>query len=159
MAPSCGTSCFRSIVRIYFLWKTKRTHDETRLNFIFQTKSIKRKIHDILNEWQETKIRQYKSTMKRYLIKCVDWRREATMYTKNTIIDDSRQWEIVKDFTAISPNIHRPKFPQAFIIKSIDLSYLPWFMVATDQCDTIRVTDLVWINIDVALTTTYYYYY
>ena len=65
------------------------------------------------------------------------------MHTKNSIIHNSRETEIVEDLGAVLPYVQRAIFPQTLIIKTINLRDLSAFMVSSDQCDSIRVSDLL----------------
>lgn len=90
------------------------------------------------------------------------------MDAEDTILDDGRQAQIVKDFCTVPkpketcvkkkthtrthtiaiskeilpPNIHRPKLSQAFIVESVNLCDLSALVVSTNQCDAIGITNL-----------------
>lgn len=48
----------------------------------------------------------------------------------------------VKETSELEPNIGRAVFAKTFIIKSIHLSDLTRFVIASQNCDAIRVSDL-----------------
>lgn len=58
------------------------------------------------------------------LVNSVDGRRESPVYTKDTIVDDGRQTQIVKDLTTISPDIGGAKLLETLVVESIDLCNL-----------------------------------
>lgn len=56
-------------------------------------------------------------------------RGQPPMYAKDFIIYDGSKCQHIKYVRAVFPNITGTIFPQTLVIKSIDLSYLPGFMV------------------------------
>ena len=46
------------------------------------------------------------------------------MDTKDVIIDNGRQGEVVKNFGAVPPHIHAAILPQAFVVEAVDLTNL-----------------------------------
>jgi hypothetical protein len=57
------------------------------------------------------------------------------MNTKYLFINNCREAEIIKNITAVPPDIYRSIFAETFIVKSINLSDLPAFVVASDKRD------------------------
>ena len=62
------------------------------------------------------------------------------MHAEDFIINYGSQCQIIKYIRAIAPHVDTAKLAQAFIIKSVYLSDLARFVVASDQCDALRVT-------------------
>ena len=54
------------------------------------------------------------------------------MNTENFIIDNSSQGKVIKYISAIPPNIDRSIFPEAFIVKAINLSNLSRFVITSN---------------------------
>lgn len=77
------------------------------------------------------------------LVNSVDGRRESSMYTEDTIVNDGRQTQIVKDLTTVSPDIGRSKLLEALVVESIDLCNLSRFVVATNESNPVWVSDLI----------------
>lgn len=77
-----------------------------------------------------------------YLVQRIDGGGQTTMDTKDSIVNNGRQTEKVKNFATVSPHIDRTKFAKTLVIESIDLCDLTRFMIATYQCDPVRVPHL-----------------
>lgn len=73
------------------------------------------------------------------LIESSYWGWEATMHTKYLIIDYWGKWQIIKDLCTVAPHVNWAILAQTFIIETVYLSDLSWFVVATDQPYTIWV--------------------
>jgi len=69
------------------------------------------------------------------------------VHAEDTVVDDSRQAQVVEDFCAILPDIHAAILLQAFIVKTVHLSDLPRLVVAPNESDTVRVSYLHWSTI------------
>ena len=65
------------------------------------------------------------------------------MNAEHPPIDNSSESKIVEDFAAIPPDISRPIFSLAFIVKPVHLGDLPGLVVATYKCDTVGVADFI----------------
>ena len=63
------------------------------------------------------------------------------MYSENFLIDDCGQSEIIKDVSAVSPNIDTSVLSETLIVKPVNLSDLPTFVISSNQMDSIWVTD------------------
>ena len=63
------------------------------------------------------------------------------MHTKHPPIHNCPQCQIVKHFTAPSPNVPTPIFSLALIVESVHLRYLTRFVVPPDECYAFRVTN------------------
>jgi hypothetical protein len=57
-------------------------------------------------------------------------------------IYDCAETQIVKHIAAISPDVPRPIFPLAFVVKSVHLGDLARFMIAANESDSVWITDL-----------------
>ena len=55
------------------------------------------------------------------------------MDAEDSVFDESCKSEVVKDFSAILPDIETAVLLQTFIIETIDLGNLSTFVVASDQ--------------------------
>lgn len=64
------------------------------------------------------------------------------MHTKNPVLDQCGQTQKIKDLGAVSPNIQRAVLPEALVVKPVNLSDLPRFVVASDEGDPFGVSDL-----------------
>ena len=62
------------------------------------------------------------------------------MHTKYFVINNSSESKVVEYIGAVSPNIDRPIFPEAFVIEAIDLSNLSAFMITYDKSDSFRIS-------------------
>ena len=58
------------------------------------------------------------------------------------IVDNCGESQIIEDVRAISPNVYGAEFPETLVVKTVDLSNLSTFMVASYESDTLRVPDL-----------------
>lgn len=64
------------------------------------------------------------------------------MDAEDFIVNKSRETQVIKDLSAISPHIHGAILPQTFIIKAIYLSDLSTLVISADQGDAVWVADL-----------------
>jgi hypothetical protein len=64
------------------------------------------------------------------------------MDTEHPTIHNSSKTEIVKDVTAIPPYVHASIFSLTLVIEPVHLSDLSRFMIASDQSDSIGISDL-----------------
>jgi len=62
--------------------------------------------------------------------------------TKNSVINNSSETQIIENFGTISPNVQRSVFSQAFIIEAINLGNLSRFVVSSNQGDSVGESDL-----------------
>jgi hypothetical protein len=58
------------------------------------------------------------------------------------VVNDRRKTEIVKYLRAVPPNINGPVFSEAFIVKPIHLGNLTGLVIASDQRDSVWVSNL-----------------
>ena len=64
------------------------------------------------------------------------------MEAENLVVDKSRQRKIVKEVCERLPDISVTVFAQTFVVETIDLGDLAGFVVASQDCDTLRIPDL-----------------
>ena len=64
------------------------------------------------------------------------------MEAENLVVDKSRQGQIVEEVCERLPNIRVAVFAQTFVVEAIDLGDLAGFVVASQDCDTLRISDL-----------------
>ena len=76
------------------------------------------------------------------LIESVDRGRQPTVDAQNLVFDKSRQAQVVEDLRAVTPHVHRSVFAKALVVEAVHLSDLPTFVVAPDQCYSIRIPNL-----------------
>ena len=65
------------------------------------------------------------------------------MNTKNAIVYNSSQRQVIEYISAVSPDVQRAVLPKTFIVKSINLSDLSAFVVASDESDQIGIAHFV----------------
>lgn len=73
----------------------------------------------------------------------VDAGAESAVDAEDAIIDDGGEREVVKDISAIPPDIERAILPEAFIIEAIHLRDLTALMITSDQRDQIRIANFI----------------
>jgi len=76
------------------------------------------------------------------LIECVDAGREAAVHAKDGLVDDGGKRKEVHYLCAVAPHVYRPIFAKALIVKAIHLCDLTRLVVASNECDVLRVTHL-----------------
>ena len=64
------------------------------------------------------------------------------METKDLVIDQRSQGKVVEQISETFPHVCIPIFPKAFIVEPIHLRNLTRFMIATEDCNALRVSDL-----------------
>ena len=69
------------------------------------------------------------------------------MHAKDASVNDGRETQVVKDFSAVSPNGDASVFTQTFIVKTVDLGDLTRLMIPSNQCDSVWISDLQKSNI------------
>lgn len=65
------------------------------------------------------------------------------MHAKYSSINNRSQCKVVKNFSAITPNVNGTILSQTFIIKAIDLSNLARLVVSSDQCYSFGISNLI----------------
>ena len=63
------------------------------------------------------------------------------MDAENFVVDDGGKGQVVEDFGAVAPDVDRAVFAEALVVESVDLSDLTRLVIASDQGDTLRVTN------------------
>jgi len=76
------------------------------------------------------------------LVHRVDGRRQPTVYTKDSALDESGDGKVVKNFSAVAPNVDRAILAQTLVVKPVHLRNLPTFVVSSDESDSVWVSDL-----------------
>lgn len=98
-----------------------------------------------------------------HLVNSVYRWRESSVDTKDPIVNDGRETQVVKDLTAVSPNIGWAKLLKTLVVESIHFGDLSRLVVASDECNSVWVSDLQgWTGVknmlgyDVKLTVSVY---
>ena len=63
------------------------------------------------------------------------------MHTKDSVVDDGTQTQVIENLATISPNINTPVFPQTLVVEAINLSDLTTLVVAANERDTVGVAN------------------
>jgi len=63
-------------------------------------------------------------------------------HAEDLILDDRRERQVVENLSTISPNVDRAVLSKALVVKAIYLRNLPRLVVAADQCDAVRISNL-----------------
>ena len=71
-----------------------------------------------------------------YLIEGVKIWREPAMKTEDLVLYYSCQWQEIEEICIVLPHICISIFPQALIIKTIDLCDLSRFMISAQNCNS-----------------------
>lgn len=64
------------------------------------------------------------------------------MDTKDPVVNDGRETQVVKDLAAVSPDIGRAKLLKALVVESVYFGDLSRLVVASDECNSVWVSDL-----------------
>lgn len=64
---------------------------------------------------------------------------KTAMDSKDLVVDEGCQTQVVKNFSAVSPYICASIFPDAFIIEAVDLGDLPAFVVSSNQRNSVGI--------------------
>ncbi len=76
------------------------------------------------------------------VVKSVDGRGKTTVKTEDLIIDQGSQWQVVEEVGKVLPDICVAVLPQALVVETIYLSDLSRFVVSSQNCDPVAVSDL-----------------
>jgi len=76
------------------------------------------------------------------LIQVLDLGAQSTMDAQRGTVNQGAKSEVIKYFSASSPYIRGVVLPDAFVIKTVDLSDLSGFVVASDEGHSVGVADL-----------------
>lgn len=77
-----------------------------------------------------------------YLVKCVKMGRETSMETEDIILNNSGQWEIIKQVCEILPHIRTAILSDALIVEPVDLCDLSTFVISSEDCDSVSESHL-----------------
>ena len=61
------------------------------------------------------------------------------MDTEDTVIDDCRKAEVIKNFGAILPDVHASILLEALVVKTVDLRDLSRLVVAANESDAVWI--------------------
>lgn len=64
------------------------------------------------------------------------------METEDLVVDERGQGEVVEEVCEILPDIRVAIFPEAFVVEAIYLCDLPAFVISTEDCDSLGISDL-----------------
>lgn len=64
------------------------------------------------------------------------------MKTEDLVVDQGSEGEVVKEVGKILPDISVSIFTEAFVVEAVDLSDLTGLVVSSEDCDSLRVSDL-----------------
>lgn len=76
------------------------------------------------------------------LIESIDGRRETSVHAEDAVLDQCTEAEIVEHFGAVSPHIDTAILPQTLIVESVHLGNLSGLVIASNECDAIRISNL-----------------
>lgn len=76
-----------------------------------------------------------------YVLKSVDTRRKASVQTKDLVLNQCGQREVVEEVGKEFPDIGIAVFAQTLVVEAIDLSDLAGFVVAAENGYALRVAD------------------
>jgi len=75
------------------------------------------------------------------LVDGVDRGRKASVYTKDSIVDDDGESEVVEHIGEVGPYARRAVFPNTLGVEAICLGYRSGFVVPSDQVDPRRMSE------------------
>lgn len=64
------------------------------------------------------------------------------MDTKDLVVNDGREGQVVENLRAVAPHVHTAILAQTLIVEPIHLRDLSTLVVATDQCDAVGIANL-----------------
>lgn len=64
------------------------------------------------------------------------------METEYLVVDESGEGQEVKEISEVFPDIRVTVFPQTLVVKTVHLGDLTRFVVAAEDGDALRITDL-----------------
>jgi hypothetical protein len=62
--------------------------------------------------------------------------------TEDLVFDESSEGEVIEEVGKVFPNVGVAIFPQALVVETVDLSDLTGLVIATEDGDTLGVTNL-----------------
>lgn len=124
MGPSCGTSCLRSIARIYRTELAMRT-------------ATKKKPRNGLSAAQRC------TGARTHLVDARQVRAEPAVHAEDTPVDDSSEGEVVEDLAAVAPDVRGAVLALALVEEAVHLRDLPRLVVPPDERDPVGVSYFV----------------
>ena len=73
------------------------------------------------------------------IVERINGRRQATMETKDLVLDHGREREVVKDVCKVAPDIWAAILAQSLVVKAVDLRNLPALVVAPENENAVLV--------------------
>lgn len=64
------------------------------------------------------------------------------MQAENLAVNQSRQWQVVKQVREELPHVRIAIFAQALVVEAVDLGDLAGLVVAAQNCDSLTVSHL-----------------
>jgi hypothetical protein len=75
------------------------------------------------------------------VVESIDAWGQTSMEAENLIVDESGKREVVEEICEVFPHVCVAIFPETFIVEAIDLGDLTRFVIATEDCDALRISD------------------
>ena len=76
-----------------------------------------------------------------HMVQCINGRAQSTVQTKDTIVNQRGEGEIIEEVRKEFPHIGRPVFADAFVVEAIYLRDLTRFVIAPEDVHTLGVSD------------------
>lgn len=76
------------------------------------------------------------------VVERIDGWRKTSMQAEDLVLDQGGKWEEIEEVGEVLPDVRVAIFAQALVIEAIDLGDLSRFVVATENGDALRVSDL-----------------
>lgn len=76
------------------------------------------------------------------VVERVDGRAQPTMQTKDLVLNESCEGEVVEEVGEVFPHVGVAVFAQALVVEAVHLGDLAGFVVSTEDGNTLRVADL-----------------
>lgn len=151
IGPSCGTSCRRSITRIYSpsvssIVKCVQLHSDLRSRikvlvpqssfFVSRTSLLGTRCDNPRSTPQSTL-----HTAPTHLVQSRHLGTQPAMHAKHPAIHHRAQTQIVKHVAAVPPHVARAVFALTLVVETVDLGDLPGLVVAADEGDAVWISD------------------
>jgi len=76
------------------------------------------------------------------IVKSIDTWGKTSVKTEDLVVNEGSEREIIEEVCEVLPYIGIAVFSKALIVEAIDLSDLAGLVVSTENCDSLRVSDL-----------------
>jgi hypothetical protein len=76
------------------------------------------------------------------VVKGIDGRAQSAVKTEDLVFDESSEGKVVEEVGEVFPHISVAIFAEAFVIEAVDLCDLSGLVVATENGNTLWVTNL-----------------